>query len=257
MINQGNISGIAVSVLDDSLASTLAAATAANISVVTFDSDLTNETGRLYYIGTNNTWMGQRLGETLLLVDDCTVDCSYALLSDSPPNIQERQAGILGALQDTVWTNNNVDAQFSQDQINVSLAIMREWIQTYPDLNAIVAAGGWPMFDEDAFRAFVSDFPDVTLVVADTLDVQVTLLNQGYVAALVGQKPINMGIFSIEALLAASQGREYTNAINGFVDTGIDVLIYDDKTGLNATSRGFVWTVTMSVGMAIGLAAML
>jgi hypothetical protein len=78
------------------------------------------------------------------------------------------------------------------------------------DVQAIIPVGGWPMFDEEGWKDFVNvnREKNLTLIVGDTLDVQMQLMNEGYVDGLVGQLPFEMGKDSIDVLLRLSRGEK-------------------------------------------------
>src|SRR5262249_16756870 len=99
-----------------------------------------------------------------------------------------------------------------------------------PDLAAIVPVGGWPMFAPEGFKAFASkskkdiDAGKFTLVVADTLKMQLELLRDGYANALVGQRPFEMGEKSMDTLLAIKKGQKVPEIIY----TGLDLVTKDN-----------------------------
>ena len=78
------------------------------------------------------------------------------------------------------------------------------------DVQAIIPVGGWPMFDKEGWKDFVNvnREKNLTLIVGDTLDVQMQLMNEGYVDGLVGQLPFEMGKDSIDVLLRLSRGEK-------------------------------------------------
>ena len=57
------------------------------------------------------------------------------------------------------------------------------------------------------------------IVSFDTLPQQLQVLKEGYLTALIGQRPYQMGVQSIEALKAATEGKPVQN-----IDTGVDVV---------------------------------
>jgi ribose transport system substrate-binding protein len=57
----------------------------------------------------------------------------------------------------------------------------------------------------------------------DTLPQQLQVLKEGYLTALIGQRPFKMGVQSIEALKAATEGKPVQNE-----DTGVDVVTADN-----------------------------
>ena len=53
----------------------------------------------------------------------------------------------------------------------------------------------------------------------DTLPQQLQVLKDGYLTALIGQRPFKMGVQSIISLKEATEGKKIEN-----VDTGVDVV---------------------------------
>jgi hypothetical protein len=95
----------------------------------------------------------------------------------------------------------------------------------HPDLTAVVAVGGWPLFVPEDYRNFIDSNTDrfksgsLVAVSADTLPSELRLLKEGYVAALVGQRrPFEMGEKSMDALLALHDGKP----VQQIIYTGVD-----------------------------------
>jgi hypothetical protein len=81
-----------------------------------------------------------------------------------------------------------------------------EMIQKYICLSqniSSITVGAWPMFDDEAWRDFVDSYPDVVMVAGDTLQQQIDLMNMGYLNALVGKLPFEMGNVAIAKLFEA------------------------------------------------------
>ena len=57
----------------------------------------------------------------------------------------------------------------------------------------------------------------------DTLPQQLQVLKEGYLTALIGQRPYAMGVQSMDALKAALEGKKVEN-----LDTGVDVVTADN-----------------------------
>ena len=99
-----------------------------------------------------------------------------------------------------------------------------------PDLAAIVPVGGWPMFAPEGYKAFVNknrkdiDAGKFTLVVADTLKMQLELLRDGYSNALTGQRPFEMGEKAMDTLVAIKKGEK----VPEIVYTGLDLVTKDN-----------------------------
>jgi ribose transport system substrate-binding protein len=67
-----------------------------------------------------------------------------------------------------------------------------------------------------------------TLVVADTLKVQLELLRDGYANALVGQRPYEMGEKAMDILLQLKKGEK----VQDIVYAGIDRVTKDNVTSM-------------------------
>ena len=63
------------------------------------------------------------------------------------------------------------------------------------------------------WESFVQQYPDLFIICADTMPFQLDLLNRGYVNGLVGQSPYDMGVKSIDTLLALSKDKEVEELI--------------------------------------------
>ena len=99
---------------------------------------------------------------------------------------------------------------------------------------AIVPVGGWPMFAPEGYKAFVNknkkdiEAGKLTLVVADTLKMQLELLRDGYSNALTGQRPFEMGEKAMDTLLAIKTGQKVPEVIY----TGLDLVTKDNVAQL-------------------------
>jgi len=100
------------------------------------------------------------------------------------------------------------------DVADTALELMYEFASE-GDVGAIIPVGGWPMYAAENWKKFVDLNRDLTLVVGDTLTVQLDLMNQGYVNGLVGQLPFQMGAMSIDVLMKLVKGEEVNEVIFG------------------------------------------
>ena len=76
------------------------------------------------------------------------------------------------------------------------------------------------MSGTEHWESFVQQYPDLFIICADTMPFQLDLLNRGYVNGLVGQSPYDMGIQSIDTLLALSKDKE----VKDFIATSMVVM---------------------------------
>ena len=224
------VDGLAISVADvAAMTKSIEAATAAGIPVITFDADAPGSK-RIAYIGTNNKEFGIALGKQLrqLRPDGG----KYAMVSGGPgaKNLAERVDGVREALKGSKWTEVKGSPTFCNDDPVLAVQQMTDLRTATPDLAAIVPVGGWPMFAPEGFKAFASknkkdiDSGKFTLVVADTLRMQLELLSEGYANALVGQRPFEMGEKSMDVLLAIKKGEKVPEI--GY--TGLDLVTKDN-----------------------------
>jgi len=76
---------------------------------------------------------------------------------------------------------------------------MEDILGKYPKLDAFIPTGGFPQFIPEAYKKVAEkykariDSGDLALVVADTLPVQIQLLQEGLSKGQVGQRPFQMG----------------------------------------------------------------
>lgn len=224
------VDGLAISVADvAAMTKSIEAATAAGIPVITFDSDAPGSK-RIAYIGTNNKEFGLALGKQLLTLRPD--GGKYAMISGGPgaENLAERVNGVREALKGSKWIEVSGSPTFCNDDPALAVQQMTDLRTATPDLAAIIPVGGWPMFAPEGFKAFASksrkdmDAGKFTLVSADTLKMQLELLNEGYANGLVGQRPFEMGEKSMDTLLAIKKGQK----VPEIVYTGLDVVTKDN-----------------------------
>jgi ribose transport system substrate-binding protein len=228
------VDGLAISVADvASMTKSIEAATAAGIPVITFDADAPGSK-RIAYIGTNNKDFGLALGKQLLQLRP--EGGKYAMVSGGPgaKNLAERVDGVREALKGSKWVEVNGSPTFCNDDSALAVQQMTDLRTATPDLAAIVPVGGWPMFAPEGYKSFVNknkkdiDAGKFTLVVADTLKMQLELLRDGYSNALTGQRPFEMGEKSMDTLLAIKKGGKVPEVIY----TGLDLVTKDNVAQL-------------------------
>ena len=228
------VDGLAISVADvAAMTKSIEAATAAGIPVITFDADAPGSK-RIAYIGTNNKDFGLALGKQLLQLKP--EGGKYAIVSGGPgaKNLAERVDGVREALKGSKWTEVAGSPTFCNDDPALAVQQMADLRTATPDLGAIVPVGGWPMFAPEGYKAFVNknkkdiEAGKLTLVVADTLKMQLELLRDGYSNALTGQRPFEMGEKAMDALLAIKKGQKVPEVIY----TGLDLVTKDNVAQL-------------------------
>jgi ribose transport system substrate-binding protein len=213
LITQG-VDGIAISVSDaDAAVGVIKQARAAGIAVITFDADAPNS-ARQAYVGTDNKAMGAELGRQLIKLHPQAG--LYITQSGGPAaeNLNERLAGLNGVLQGAGWKLAPGSPSYCNDDSALANQQIADMYAANPNADAIVPVGGWALFAPEAYRSFVNahrkdyDSHKLTLVMPDTLRIEVELLRDGYTQALVGQRPYEMGEKAMDMLLALKKGEK-------------------------------------------------
>ncbi len=224
------VDGIAISVSDVGAATgVIKAARDAGIHVITFDADAPGS-AREAYIGTNNKDLGRALGD--MLVKTQPHPGFYGMVSGGPAaaNLNERIEGVREVVAKAGWKEVSGSPTFCNDDPTLAIQQLNDLTTAHADLNAVIAVGGWPLFVPEGYRNFVDNNAErfksgkLVAVSADTLPSELLLLKQGYVAALVGQRPFEMGEKAMDILLALHDGKPVAQ----IVYTGVDRVTKDN-----------------------------
>jgi ribose transport system substrate-binding protein len=208
-----HIDGLAISVADaGSVVKVIQQARDAGIPVITFDSD-SPDSARQAYVGTDNKALGAALAAALIKLRP--TPGTYAMISGGPAaaNLAERVEGVRTALAAAGWKEVAGSPQFCNDDMALAVQQMADVATANPNIDAIIPVGGWPLFVPEAYKQFINnnrariDAGRLTIVSADILPAELQLLKDGYVAALIGQKPDEMGAKAMDLLLALKQGK--------------------------------------------------
>lgn len=243
IVRARSVDGIAVSVRNAELMTpVINHAVNMGIPVVTFDSDAP-DSARRTYVGTNNYFFGTQIAKVLKQLQP--PGGIYGVVSNLDPNIVERLQGF----QDEIssggeWTEVSHP---SDNKANTTIAV--EQMQEFIDegASAVAAVFGSPMRDE-GWRAFVDANRDLgpTIVCGDANNLQLFLLDRGYVGGLVGQLPYEMGMKSLEVLTSLLDGESKQETVGTNVLTHIMVplklpeLIVDHNLVGNLHIVGFI-----------------
>jgi ribose transport system substrate-binding protein len=229
LITQG-IDGIAISVSDVGAATgVIKAAKDAGLAVITFDADAPGSL-RQAYVGTDNKEMGRELGRQLLKLHPTAG--TFATQSGGPAadNLNERLAGLRDVVLKAGWKEAAGSPTYCNDDSALANQQLNDLTTANPNLDALVPVGGWALFAPEAYKNFVSankaryDSGKLTLVMPDTLPIELKLLKEGYAQVLVGQRPFEMGEKAIDILLALKQGKK----VDQIIYTGLDVITKDN-----------------------------
>jgi len=219
------VAGIAIAPNNaESITNVISAALTKNIPVITFDSDAP-KSKRIAFVGTNNEAGGVAAGEAFAKA--LPNGGTYAVLTGglSASNLNDRIKGFKSKLSDRFKEVSGSPFACNDDS-NVGVQLIQDILAKNPKLDGIFFSGGWPMFAPEAFiRAIRNKTADLkagkfVIVSFDTLPNQIKLLKDGYATTLVGQRPLAMGVDSVDQLDKLSKGEK----VPPVTDTGVDVV---------------------------------
>ena len=213
LITQG-VDGMAISVPDADVAiNVIKQARDAGIAVITFDAD-SPKSVRQAYIGTDNIEMGRELGRQL--IQRQPKPGIYITQSGGPAaeNLNDRLKGLNEVLAKAGWKIAPGSPSYCNDDAALANQQLTDQMTANPNASAVVPIGGWALFAPEAYKGFVNanrkryDGGELSLIMPDTLRVEVELLQQGYAQVLVGQRPFEMGEKAMDMLLALKKGQK-------------------------------------------------
>lgn len=193
----------------------------AGIPVVTFDTDVLPEDAKLRatYIGTDNYEFGKVLAEKVLEAGKKGGTVCIQSGAPASENLNGRIQGIrdtlagttkdkpAGALKDTNgWTEPAGCPVYNNDDIALAAQQVRDVMTSNPELDALVAVGGWAQYAPQAYTQAMEPFrarldaKQLVVVFGDNFGPQLPLLAKGLSHFNVGQRPYDMGYETIMAL---------------------------------------------------------
>ncbi len=241
LITKG-VDGIAVAPSNaPAMAKILKEAAEAGIPVMTWDSDLLAEDKalRTTYVGTFNYDIGRHLAE---LVQARHPDGGTICLQTGGAAAANHNERLLGAREQLAgmdlgdppgkslageggWTEISGCPLITNDDGNVAVQGMTDILAANPDLTAFLSTGAFTQWFDNAYRQAAEPYKDAmasgekTIVVADTLPMQLEQTKDGLGNGLVGQRPFEMGYKAMYILKDIAEGKEVDDPIY----TGLDV----------------------------------
>lgn len=211
------VDGIAISVLNASfLTSTIDRAVEAGIPVVTWDSDAPGSKRAAFY-GVDDLESGRIMGEETakLLGGKGTVAFITSLGANNLARRLEGAREVLSTYPDiTVVETYDI----KEDSVRTG-EIIATGTNRYPSLGAWISVGGWPVFSANALAPVP---PTTKFVSFDTVESAISLLREGKVQVLLGQKYFGWGEESIRILHGIVTGAGAPS--NPIVNSGVDVV---------------------------------
>jgi ribose transport system substrate-binding protein len=229
------VDGIAISCNDPTACiAPINRAVAAGIPVMTWDSD-SPTSQRFTFLSIDNYASGQQAAD--LLARAIGGRGKVAVLSGVPGalNLDQRVRGFKDRL--AIYSAMQVVATIaSNEDINLGVQGVEETMQAHPDLRGWFFAGMWPLFaDRGAMPLWeqAGRRGSVKTVAFDTLPVELDLMRDGYLDALIGQKYWNWGYDSTQMVYDyIVAGKRFVP----FINTGVDIV-----TRKNVDAMAHAW----------------
>jgi ribose transport system substrate-binding protein len=210
------VAGLAVSAANaPAMATALKAAKEAGIPVITWDADLLakDKDLRTAYVGTKNYDIGVNLAKLVQQIKPQGGTICLQSGGAAAANHNERLQGIRDTLSGQTseqapgqkltgqqgWTEVAGCPLYTDDDPAKAVQQMEDTLLKNAELDAFVSTGAFTQWNPDAYKNGVQgvkqrvDSKDLALIVADTLPVQMKLLEEGYSLGQVGQRPFEMG----------------------------------------------------------------
>ncbi|MFW5961774.1 MAG: substrate-binding domain-containing protein, partial [bacterium] len=206
----------------------------AGIAVATFDADAPNS-DRIFNIGIDNYEAGKVTAEGLLKVldeknidyNDSDQELNTMIMTGvkGALNLEER----IGAFLDTV-ENTNIkveDIVENQDNVNLAVELLEQYVQKNPDIDIIFFVGGWPFYvPAEALPNFQSWAQNGGVAVGiDIFYDALVLQDRGLIHYLVGQDMSTMGS---EGLLSLYNYIQYGIKPPEYIQTGLEIANKDN-----------------------------
>jgi ribose transport system substrate-binding protein len=194
----------------------------AGIPVMTWDAD-SPQSKRFTFLGLDNIKAGKAGAE--LLVKAMGTRGKVAILTGVPgaSNLEVRIQGFKEALA-AYPDIDIVTTVVTNDDINLGVQAVEETMQAHPDLTGWYFAGMWPLFAERGSMPLWEDAAlhhDMKTIAFDALPVELTLLREGYLSALLDQKNWFWGYDTIQI---AYDHVLYGKKFDSFTDLGYNII---------------------------------
>jgi len=208
---------------------------------MTWDSDLLDKDKdlRTTYVGTNNYNIGVHLAELIQARHANGGTICLQTGGAAAANHNERLKGARDTLagMDTGtppgkalageggWTEISGCPLITNDDGNVAVQGMTDILAANPDLTAFLSTGAFTQWFDNAYRKAAEpykakmDAGDLSIVVADTLPMQLEQTKDGLGNGLVGQRPYEMGYKAMFILKDIVDGKSVSDPIY----TGLDI----------------------------------
>jgi ribose transport system substrate-binding protein len=231
------VDGIAVSCNDPTAcAAPIDRAADAGIPVMTWDPD-SPSSRRFSFLSIDNDTGGRTAAD--LLARAIGGSGKVAVITGVPGalNLQQRVDGFQARLAEAYPDVEVVRVVVSNEDINLGVQGVEETMQAHPDLRGWFFAGMWPLFADRGSMPLweaASRRGAVKTVAFDSLPLELDLLRDGYIEALIGQKYWRWGYDSVQMVYDyVVSGRRYPP----FIDTGVDIVTRNNVDAMSEAWR--------------------
>jgi ribose transport system substrate-binding protein len=195
----------------------------AGIPTLMFDADSPNS-DRLMYIGTDNVVGGKMLGAEVVkrLNGEGKVQLITAGLAAL--NLNQRMDGMREAAKGTKIELLGPEAH--NENLDVAYNIVENVVTAHPDLKAIYMTSGVHVAAK-ALKDMGKKPGEIMLFGFDVFDPQPQYMREGYITALVSQRPMLMGELSVKWLVDFNLGKKMPPE-SGILDTGTILVTKDN-----------------------------
>ncbi|MDJ0968924.1 MAG: sugar-binding protein [Kiloniellales bacterium] len=236
------VDGIAVAPSNaPAMGKALKAAVAAGIPVMTWDSDVLPEDAkvRATYVGTKNYDIGVNLAKIAQKLQPNGGSVCLQTGGAAAANHNERLQGIRDTLSgasgttppgnalkgENGWTEVAGCPLITDDDGNKAVQGMTDILTKEPNLTAFISTGAFTQWYDNAYRQAVAPHKkrledgSLSIIVADTLPMQMEQLKDGLSNGQVGQRPFEMGYKAMFIMKDLVAGKSVEDPIY----TGLDV----------------------------------
>ena len=181
----------------DSFPKLLEEAAAQEIPVITIDSDCTDTTNRIAYVGTDPYNAGFSSGEAML--EATGGKGTIAILTSSVSS--EKEQTEIEAFKDAIKDSELEIVCMEETNADLATGVqkMESIIQTYPDLTAVLGTSG---YDVQAAAKVKEEYglDDLHLIGYDDMEETLIYIREGVIDGVVVQAPYKMGYMGVQMM---------------------------------------------------------
>lgn len=217
LLTSQGVDGLAISCTDANLLqSSIDAAAAGNVPVVTFDSDAPNS-GRFAYYGVDDKAAGVKVME--MLAQQMGGAGVVAVLSGNP-NSANLSARVEGVREEAARHEGiTVRDVYYAPETAADMAAKMQQVQTSnPDITGWALVGGWPLYTDNALDGI---YENAKVVSMDPLPLPLDYVKKGQVQVLVGQPYFGWGYESVMMLFDKVHNGKDPAAVMNFAEFDI------------------------------------